>query len=241
MFIHITVTQKNVKTFPIHAHETWEYICYEEGTGVMKTENGDLPFTAGTVIVMPPNMKHGSCGNGVFRNVCIHTDFPVGNMQKLYLPSASKELRDLFTVINGLYRDKEKFSYAIELLMPVLKDLILKETETIYVAYAVSFVRGEITKNYTDSKFNLGKCIEQSGYVDDVFRVKFKQAYGITPKGYLDDLRMRAAKEYLRVYGDVLSVKEIGEMCGINDPLYFSRKFKRKYGVSPKLYRQREQ
>ena len=237
MFVHITETQKNLKIFPVHTHEVWEYMCYEEGTGVLRTEDGDIPFKAGTVLVVPPNSKHGSCGDDYFKNICIHTDFSMGDMQKLYIPLASKELRDLFGVVSCLYKEKEKNSFAIELLLSVIKDLILKEVERSYVVDTLSFVHGEIVKKYADSEFDLGKLIEQSGYVDDVFRVKFKRAYGVTPKEFLDNLRMHAAKEFLRIYGDVLSIKEIGTMCGIKDSLYFSRKFKRKFGVSPKLYK----
>ena len=236
MFIHITITQKNVKVFPIHEHETWEYICYEDGTGVLKTESGDMPFKKGTVILVPPNHKHGSSSDSQFRNICIHTDFPITDNHKIYLPSASKELRRLFGVIGNLYREKEKYLSVIESLMPALKELILKESELSVESSSLSFVHNEITKNFADSEFDLTKTIKLSGYVDDVLRVKFKAVYGVTPKSYLDDLRMGLAKDYLRIYGNILSIREISEMCGFNDPLYFSRKFKRETGLTPKEY-----
>ena len=85
-------------------------------------------------------------------------------------------------------------------------------------------------------EFDLSKIVEQSGYVDDVLRIKFRTAYGVTPKEYLDSLRMGLAKDYLRIYGNILSIKEISDMCGFMDSLYFSRKFKRTFGVCPKEY-----
>lgn len=241
MFIHVTITQKNVKSFPIHAHDTWEYICYEEGAGFLKTEDGDIPFKEGTVVLVPPGQKHGSSSDRPFKNVCIHTDFSItDNRELLYLPSASSEVRGLFGVVGGLYREKEKYSDVIETLIFALKPLVLREAEVAVEASSLTFVRNEIAKNFTDSDFDLSKIVKRSGYVDDVLRIKFKRVYGITPKGYLDDLRMGIAKDYLRIYGNILSVKEISEMCGFRDPLYFSRKFKNEFGIAPKEYAKRK-
>ncbi len=236
MFVNITITQKNVKTFPIHEHNTWEYICYEEGLGVLKTEKGDITFKPGTVIVVPPKFKHGSSAKTQFRNICIHTDLAITDNQSICLPLASKEIRRLFSIIGNLYREKDKYISVIEMLLPALKDLILKETTLSIESTALTVVHNEITKNFMDCEFNLTEVIKQSGYVDDVLRLKFKSVYGITPKEYLDNLRMELAKDYLRIYGKILSIKEISEMCGFKDPLYFSRKVKRKLGCSPKEY-----
>ncbi|MBE7087694.1 MAG: helix-turn-helix domain-containing protein [Clostridiales bacterium] len=236
MFIHITTTQKNVEVYPIHTHDMWEYICYETGVGVLKTEEGDLPFKAGTVILVPPKYKHGSSAKNPFRNICIHTDLAMNIPNKLYLPCVSQELRDLFGVIERLYREKEKFLSVIESLLPALKELILKEAKLSAVSDSLVNVRNEIARKFSDENFDLAKVIAGSGYVDDVFRIKFKKVYGVTPKEYLDDLRMQSAKDFLQVYGEILSIKEIAKMCGFNDSLYFSRKFKRNFGISPKRY-----
>lgn len=236
MFIHVTTTQNNVKVFPLHKHETWEYICYEEGEGVLKTEAGDMPFKVGTVVVVPPLLKHGSSSENDFKNICVHTDLRLTDNHKLYVYSASKALRELFAVIKTLSREKDRYLPVIEILMPALKELILKEASLSAESSVLSHVHGEITKNFADSEFDLGNLIKQSGYVEDVFRVKFKKAYGVTPKAYLDGLKMSLAKDYLRVYGKILSIKEVSEMCGFKDSLYFSRKFRQKFGVYPKEY-----
>ena len=79
VFIHITITQKNVKVFPVHSHDTWEYICYEEGEGVLETEEGNIPFKPGTVICVQSNCKHGSKSENYFKNICIHTNIDTTN------------------------------------------------------------------------------------------------------------------------------------------------------------------
>ena len=41
-----------------------------------------------------------------------------------------------------------------------------------------------ITKNFTDSEFDLTKIHKQSGYVDDELHLKFKGVYVVPPKEY---------------------------------------------------------
>lgn len=51
-----------------------------------------------------------------------------------------------------------------------------------------------------------------------------------------DDQRISRAKHLLVTTN--YSVNHIGRIVGYTDPLYFSRVFKRKAGVSPKHYRE---
>ena len=52
---------------------------------------------------------------------------------------------------------------------------------------------------------------------------------------YLNELRMKRAAELLLQRSDRY-IKEIAAEVGIDDPFYFTRRFKEYYGVSPKEY-----
>lgn len=65
----------------------------------------------------------------------------------------------------------------------------------------------------------------------------FKEATGKGIHGYVTGLRISTAKELL--LSTELSISEIGEMVGFNDPLYFSRAFKSEVGIAPRLYREK--
>ena len=54
----------------------------------------------------------------------------------------------------------------------------------------------------------------------------------MTPKQYLVTERILYAKSIIES-GDYGSIKEVSEMVGYNDPLYFSKAFKMICGVSP--------
>ncbi|MDF2725899.1 MAG: AraC family transcriptional regulator [Paenibacillus sp.] len=64
----------------------------------------------------------------------------------------------------------------------------------------------------------------------------FKLHTGTTPYQYLQELRMNAAKSYLT--NTSMTVKDIAETNGFPSIHYFSRQFKKKYGMSPSQWRQ---
>ena len=58
---------------------------------------------------------------------------------------------------------------------------------------------------------------------------------GKTVTGYINDIRLKKSIELLRT--NTLNITEIAIKCGFNDANYFSRIFKRKFGVSPLKYK----
>ena len=65
----------------------------------------------------------------------------------------------------------------------------------------------------------------------------FQRSCGVTPLGYLTELRLNRAAQLLGCSDrSGLSVIDIARACGYRDALYFSRMFKRKFGVSPIHY-----
>ncbi|MBQ8208472.1 MAG: AraC family transcriptional regulator [Clostridia bacterium] len=65
----------------------------------------------------------------------------------------------------------------------------------------------------------------------------FKREYGVTPQEYLISYRMEKARQFLALGDQKLSIAEISFSIGIDNPLYFSRCFHKRFGVSPTEYR----
>lgn len=65
----------------------------------------------------------------------------------------------------------------------------------------------------------------------------FKQAAGQTPAQYLLSLRITNAQGLLE--NSDYSIKEVASIVGYDSPLYFSRVFKRRVGISPAQFRKR--
>ena len=63
----------------------------------------------------------------------------------------------------------------------------------------------------------------------------FRRCIGMTPMQYITFIRITRAKELLR--STDYSIQEISSMVGYENPLYFSRIFKKQTGYSPSEYR----
>jgi AraC-like DNA-binding protein len=62
----------------------------------------------------------------------------------------------------------------------------------------------------------------------------FKHSFNTTPKKYINSLRIEKARFLLQNKNQ--TVKDAAYRAGFTDPLYFSKVFKEKFGVSPSEY-----
>jgi AraC family transcriptional regulator of arabinose operon len=71
------------------------------------------------------------------------------------------------------------------------------------------------------------------------FACEFRKFVGVPPMRYLLERRLKHAAYLL---ADVnATVAEVARAVGFRDPLYFSRQFRRRFGLSPRPYRQARQ
>ena len=70
---------------------------------------------------------------------------------------------------------------------------------------------------------------------ENQFRRVFNQHTGMSPKRYVDKLRMQQACEILS--STVSPIAEVAHQFGYSDPYHFSRRFKDIIGLSPENYR----
>lgn len=99
-----------------------------------------------------------------------------------------------------------------------------------YVKRAIDFLRVRCGEMATVSD-----AAEYVGLTEKYLCKLFKEQLGVTPVGFLQQLRAERAAQLL--VSTSLSVAEIAESIGIPDPTYFSRFFKRRQGCSPSEYR----
>ncbi|MGN1142798.1 MAG: helix-turn-helix domain-containing protein, partial [Oliverpabstia sp.] len=92
----------------------------------------------------------------------------------------------------------------------------------------------QIRKNWR-KEFDSRELAEKYGYNATYLANTFKQQKGMTPKQFLQKIRMEKAMEMMQE-DDSLRIRTIAEMTGYSDQLYFSRIFKRYTGYSPEDY-----
>jgi len=64
----------------------------------------------------------------------------------------------------------------------------------------------------------------------------FKEAIGLSPMQFLMQIRLERAKSLL---GSQWSVEQVASSVGFSDALYFSKQFRKRFGMSPTEYRNR--
>ncbi|NQX49873.1 response regulator [Paenibacillus tritici] len=92
-----------------------------------------------------------------------------------------------------------------------------------------------IRSHYEESDMSIGRVCQHlhisTGYFSSIFKKEMKMTF----VSYLLQIRLEAAKELLR--STELKAFEIAERIGFADPNYFSFCFRKKYGQSPKEYK----
>lgn len=83
--------------------------------------------------------------------------------------------------------------------------------------------------------YTISQLSEMAGIAETTFRKLFKEQTGKAPNAFMRELKLTtAAKELLRSSD---SVNSIAYEVGFEDPNYFSRMFKKTFGITPNQYR----
>ena len=99
---------------------------------------------------------------------------------------------------------------------------------------AVNAVLARLERGFDDPELTLSAIAEKEGYNEKYLSQAFKKRMGEGFSGYLRTLRMRQAVTLIE--NGVTSVGNVARLCGYADPLYFSRVFKKQFGVCPREY-----
>lgn len=148
-----------------------------------------------------------------------HFEEREGYLKEVMNAGSNKELRSWFV---------DKFRECVANIS-TKKD----EHENRLVLRAQEYIRDNFRKDL--SLDELSKELDISPYY---FSKLFKEETGSNFVEYVTNLRMNRAKELLK--DQDCSMKEICVEVGYSDPNYFSRIFKKNFGITPTEYRERE-
>ena len=103
----------------------------------------------------------------------------------------------------------------------------------------VSVLRGCVSQLENDlaRAWSVAHMAEACGMSETYFRRLFREVYGVPPRQYLIEARLRRARALLE--NTDAPVGDVGESAGFESPYHFSRAFRAREGVSPSEYRRR--
>lgn len=104
------------------------------------------------------------------------------------------------------------------------------DTQNIYyIQKVISYIRDNIRKD-----IDINVLCQMTHLSKSRFYAIFKKYTGVSPLKFQNNYRITAAADYLVLYN--MKIKEVCEFMGYKDPLYFSKLFKRNFGISPSEY-----
>lgn len=202
--------------------------------------NGNkIDMTDGTVAFFPANVDYERISQSV--NM-IAIDLEMLNYTsdeiEYYVTKNYDKLCELFTDLYKAWTSPKKSRKyrSISILYHILaicNDECRKE-EVFYKKYYTDALK-YIHRNYGDSDLSIAAITENVQTNETYLRKAFKEYLGISPKNYIDNLRLKKAKSMLK--SGYYSVKETANSCGFADEKYFSTFFLKAEGISPSDYK----
>ena len=151
-------------------------------------------------------------------------------------PDISKIVQDLLYKIGDEFTNQDKFSYDaikchIRLLMLTLarneNQYKTSDSKSSYIEKAINHIQKNLSYD-----ISLSETASIFSVSQEHFSRQFKKETGFGFNEYVNLLRLKKAEALLK--NEVISVSEVAVACGFNDCNYFSTKFKKMYGMSPK-------
>lgn len=92
-------------------------------------------------------------------------------------------------------------------------------------------------KNMDNSELTVDELVSKIGIGRSVFFKKLKSLTGIAPIEFIREVRIKRAAQLIET-GE-FTISQVTFMVGNNDPRYFSRCFKQKFGMTPSEYKEK--
>ena len=222
-----------------HLHSSLELIFCTSGCGEMIFDDRTLRYSTNDIVVVPPHLPHANVSATGFTNIHIYLNEAALNQTEPYIIPADPNgfLLNAFAAAFYYYSGgSEDRSVLLPLYGQLIAASLATRGQKPLHSEIVQKLENDILENYPDCGYDLNLFLNalpfSAGYVKKVF----KKETGLTPLQYLTDKRLENAANNLAMSGGRGNISEIAYQCGFSEPLYFSRLFKRKYGVSPRSY-----
>lgn len=151
---------------------------------------------------------------------------------QVYSFQNGEELYKRFLKARSLWEQKEPGYevYTLAQLYTVLGMLLERETKTNLPAHFLKAV-SLINARYKENGVRVNELCSQAGISPTVFRQLFRKHYQKTPVAYITDLRLDNARSLI---AGGLSIENAAYESGFNDPKYFARVVKKRFGCTPR-------
>lgn len=234
------------------SHSDFIFIYCIEGTGWVKIDHIKTTIKPNEYFIIPKNIAHSykSNNNDPWSIYWLHFDGIIAeNLYNRYIEKSIKNkiipfnsnrimlFNQIFEIFNNNFLDAQ-LEYANILSLNFISAFIYNKIDSSeslpndenLVSLITEFLNNNIDKSIKSE--DIAKEFKFStSYIQNLFKIRT----GYSLIHFFNLKKIQKGCEYLN-YTD-LSIKEISIKLGFNDPLYFSRLFKKYMGISPKTYK----
>ena len=191
-------------------------------------KNRQISAGANSISFVPANVDYDRIA-GDERIIVFHFDMYncVTDEIQVFNPKNCSVYQNLFEEALAVWNAKDagyKY-YVTSVFYKILAALradgsFISKTKSEFIYDSAEYMKN----NLSDPTLTVS-CLARRAFVSEAyFRRKFNQYYGMSPKKYLENLRIQYAISLLKT--EYYSQKEIAERCGFSDVKYFRTAFK---------------
>lgn len=154
---------------------------------------------------------------------------------ELYAIQSGEQIYKMFMQAYALWEQKEAGFpvFVTSLLYGILGTILEKKTHASLPKHfltAVSF----LNKNYKSNTITVNEACDIAGISPTVFRQLFHKHYQKTPLEYITELRLEYARNLI---SGGTPIEAAAYESGFNDPKYFARVVKKRFGCTPREFK----
>lgn len=218
---------------PIHG---FYEIRFNEKPPCVTEEGGAFIAPAG---VSQNILHHNGAGaymeaHWVFMNITINDMFPLEDYFEVPALVPANYRDQLFGQIETIRKHSDickKYAAAYQMTSMLISLSAIKRTA---FDNAAILLKKYVNDHYSEKITKVDLANVAACSVPGLYRI-FQRHMHMSVNNYINKIRLEKASVLLE--GSSCTITEISNMVGFDDPIYFSRLFKKYYGMSPKTYR----
>jgi len=241
----------SLRSWTSHEIHNWILLLAIRGKGTIKMNSGELTLAQYDVALLEPNLAHRYSAIADWELIWIHFVMPPSIMGALHWPQILPKVRvmslppTVFAKVKmelaevrelHLARSRNWYVFVISLITSALLriDNLVSGDGTLLPGWMVDAM---LLLNDTECRMSIDEIASKFNLSRASFFAAFRRAAGCSPGQYRERKRLREAEQMLLQTDSTIA--QIADAVGFDTPFYFSLRFKKSYGVSPALYRQK--
>lgn len=243
-FMNISLSPK--ETLSIPATDQISILCVERGAFLLSSPTNDFSYSSNQAILLPFDCPYEIQAleplsffyvtfSGSFSNTLLEKTIQEGNFYHIDVFTKIREqLIIICSLLSKPVMKQTELSIAVFSLLMYLSNTTKQEYSPLYpplISSAITIMEEEYTYLYGIEE--LADKLETSKHH---FIRLFTKSVGYSPLKYLTSIKLKNAKEQLKTTN--LPLELIAISCGFSSGNYFSKVFKKEFGLSPTQYRE---